>query len=416
MKIVMCHNHYQQPGGEDLSFAQEARLLETRGHEVVRYTKHNDDIRGMGKLAAARRTIWNRDTYRELRKLFRQQQPDVAHFTNTFPLISPAAYYAAKEEGVAVVQSLRNYRLLCPSAQFMRDGRVCESCLGKRFAWPGVKHACYRGSRTASFVVASMLAFHRMKQTWTNAVDVYYALTEFSRAKFIEGGLPPDKIAVKPNFIEPTPAAGTGEGGFAVFVGRLSPEKGVDLLLDAWGQLDLPLDLRIVGDGPLSARVQSAAQNDPRIHWVGRLSPEETISLVGEAVCLVMPSLWYEGFPRTILEALAKGTPVVTSRLGSMEEIVEDRVTGLHFTPGDSSDLARTVNELASSTSMLGAMRRAARNEFLTKYTGDANYESLSRIYAQATGKEVLEFPVAGNPEFGAALSESHVPLQETVP
>jgi hypothetical protein len=199
MKIIMCHNHYQQPGGEDLSYAQEVRLIESRGHDVVQYTKHNDEIREMGKLAAALRTIWNGDTHRELRELFRHERPEVVHFTNTFPLISPSAYYAAKEEGVAVVQSLRNYRLLCPGAQFMRDGKVCESCLGKRFAWPGVWHGCYRDSRVGTLVVASMLAFHRMRQTWTEAIDMYYALTELSRAKFVEGGLPADKIAVKPS-------------------------------------------------------------------------------------------------------------------------------------------------------------------------------------------------------------------------
>ena len=135
MKIVMCHNHYEQPGGEDLSFAQEAKLLERHGHDVLRYTRHNDDIRQMGRWQVARKTLWNADTYRELKSLFRRERPDVAHFTNTFPLISPAAYYAAQDQGVAVVQSLRNYRLLCPKAQFMRDGKTCEDCLGKRFAW-----------------------------------------------------------------------------------------------------------------------------------------------------------------------------------------------------------------------------------------------------------------------------------------
>jgi glycosyltransferase involved in cell wall biosynthesis len=387
VKIIMCHNHYQQPGGEDLSYAQEVRLIESRGHDVVQYTKHNDEIREMGKLAAALRTIWNGDTHRELRELFRHERPEVVHFTNTFPLISSSAYYAAKEEGVAVVQSLRNYRLLCPGAQFMRDGKVCESCLGKRFAWPGVWHGCYRDSRVGTLVVASMLAFHRMRQTWTEAIDMYYALTELSRAKFVEGGLPADKIAVKPNFIEPAPEPGTGSGGFAVFVGRLSEEKGIDVLLDAWKQLDLPLELKIVGDGPMAATVESAAKEDARIQWLGRLPSDEAISIVGEALCLVMPSLWYEGFPRTILEALAKGTPVVTSRLGSMEEIVEDRVTGLHFTAGDSSDLVRALHRITSDPLTLGRMRRAARDEFLANYTEDANYNLMMEIYAKASGK-----------------------------
>jgi len=415
MKIVMCHNHYQQPGGEDLSFAQEARLLESRGQEVVRYTKHNDEIRESGKLAAARCTIWNRETHRELRELLRDERPDVVHFTNTFPLISPSAYYAAREEGVAVVQSLRNYRLLCPNAQFMRDGKVCESCLGRRFAWPGVKHACYRGSRMGSFVVASMLAFHRFRKTWTNAVDMYYALTDVSRAKFIEGGLPAEKVAVKPNFIEPAPNRGTGDGGFAVFVGRLSAEKGIDVLLEAWKQLDLPLELRIVGDGPLAATVEQAARSDSRIRWLGRLPSEETISIVGEALCLVMPSLWYEGFPRTILEALAKGTPVVASRLGSMEEIVEHGSTGFHFRPGDPVDLVKALKQINSGPSALQRMRRAARDEFLAKYTGDANYELLMDIYSKATGKPVAELDVQSRPAVTKLPFEHATIMQEAI-
>lgn len=392
MKVFMCHNHYQQPGGEDLSFGQEVRLLQSRGHEVVRYTKHNDEVREIGRLAAARRTVWNRDTYRELRELFRMHRPDVVHFTNTFPLISPSAYYAAKEEGVAVVQSLRNYRLLCPGAQFMRDGKVCESCLGRLFAWPAVKHGCYRGSRAGSLAVASMLAFHRLRKTWTKAVDMYYALTQVSRAKFIEGGLPAEKVAVKPNFIEPAPGPGKGDGGFAVFVGRLSAEKGIDVLLEAWKQLDMSLQLRIVGDGPMASTVERAARNDSRIRWLGRLPSAETISIIGRALCLVMPSLWYEGFPRTILEALAKGTPVVTSRLGSMEEIIQDGFTGLHFTAGDPADLVQALKQITSDPARVRNMRRAARDEFLGKFTGAVNYESLMGIYSRAMGR-----PVAGN-------------------
>lgn len=386
MKIVMCHNHYQQPGGEDLSFAQEVQLLRRHGHDVLQFTRHNDDIRQMGRWQAARKTLWNTDTYRELQTLFRRERPDVAHFTNTFPLISPAAYHAAQEQGVAVVQSLRNYRLLCPGAQLMRDGKTCEKCLGKRFAWPAVRHRCYRGSRAGSLVVASMLAYHHRRKTWTEAVDQYYALTDFARAKFIEGGLPAEKISVKPNFIDPPPEAGRGSARSAVFVGRLSPEKGIDVLLSAWRELHLPLKLQVVGDGPLAPAVQAAAERDARIQWLGRRTPDEVLSIVGEALCLVMPSVWYEGFPRTILESLAKGTPVIASRLGSMEEIVEHGVTGLHFSPGDARNLAAAVVHLAEIESRHDDMRSAARDTFLKKYTGPANYELLMQIYARAKG------------------------------
>jgi glycosyltransferase involved in cell wall biosynthesis len=321
--------------------------------------------------------------------LFRRERPDVAHFTNTFPLISPAAYHAAQDQGVAVVQSLRNYRLLCPSAQLLRDGKTCAKCLGKRLAWPAVWHGCYRGSRRASLIVASMLALHHFRKTWLQAVDQYYALTEFAREKFIQGGLPADKISVKPNFIDPPPEPGRGSAACAVFVGRLSPEKGIDVLLNAWRQLDLPLKLQIVGDGPLADAVRTAADRDARIDWLGRRTPGEVLAVIGEALCLVMPSLWYEGFPRVILESLAKGTPVIASRLGSMEEIVEHGVTGLHFEPGDARDLTAAVVQLVEHQACRDKMRQAARTTFLSKYTGPANYESLMNIYGRALGREV---------------------------
>jgi glycosyltransferase involved in cell wall biosynthesis len=378
MKILLCHNYYQQPGGEDQSFAAEARLLETHGHDVQRFTLHNDSIDEMSHWDLARRTFWNRDTFHTLRRLIRRQRPDVMHCTNTFPLISPAAYYAARAEGVPVVQSLRNYRLLCPNALFLRDGKVCEDCLGKSVPWPGVLHGCYRDSRPASAVVAGMIAGHRAMRTWTRAVDLYFTLTEFARGKFIEGGLPADRIAVKPNFIDPDPGVGTGQGGYAIFVGRLSPEKGIETLLAAWKQMSAELPLRIVGDGPLLEQVRLAAASDPHIESLGRRTPAEVLDLIGAASCLVMPSIWYETFGRTIIEAYAKGTPVVASRIGALAELVEEERTGLLFRPGDPADLAAKVQR------NLSHMRLEARREYQRKYTGTINYAQLMAIYHEA--------------------------------
>lgn len=387
MKILTCHNYYQQPGGEDQVFDDEARLLESHGHTVVRFTRHNDAIKQMSSWQAAVRTLWNRQTVDDLRNLIRRERPDVVHFTNTFPLISPSAYYAARREGVKIVQSLHNYRLLCPNAYLLRDGKVCESCVGKLFAWPAVRYACYRDDRRASGVVAAMLAFHRAIGTYSRVVDLFCALTEFGKRKFIEGGLPAEKIAVKPNFMSVDPGIGDGSGGDALFVGRLSPEKGIETLLAAWSQSSIDIPLSIVGDGPLAERVRQAAEQNPRIRWLGRQPPERVLDQLGTARFLIFPSVWYEGLPKTIVEAFSKGTPVVASNLGAMTELIDDGRTGLLFEPGNVDSLRRAVSRVASDSDAVQRMRIAARGEFERKFTAEQNYKILIGLYHRVLGR-----------------------------
>jgi len=384
MKILLCHNFYQQRGGEDQVFADEGELLQSNGHQVVRYTRHNDDIDQQGRLRVVAQTIWNRRTQDNLSEIIERESPDVMHCANTFPLISPSAYYTARSHGVAVVQTLHNYRLLCPGATFLRGGKVCEKCVHTLVPWPAVVHACYRDDRAASAVVGGMLSIHRLMKTWTGTVDRYIALTEFSRDKFIEGGLPAEQIHVKPNFVSPEPEIGAGNGGYAVFVGRLSPEKGIETMLSAWSKLSETVPLKIVGDGPLSECVKQAAANEPNIEWLGGCLLEETLSVVGDAEFLLMPSIWYETFGRTTVEAFAKGTPVIASRMGAMAELVDDGRTGLHFEPGDAGDLAQKVEQLWRDRPRRREMRTAARSEFERHYTAESNYRILMEIYEQA--------------------------------
>jgi len=384
MKFLLCHNHYQQPGGEDQSFADEARILESHGHRVLRYTVHNDAIHKMGRLQVAARTIWHRRVYRDLRKLMEEEKPAVVHFTNTFPLISPAAYYAAGASGVPVVQSLRNYRLLCPNALFLRDGKPCEECLGRKVTTPAIVHKCYRNNRAATAVVTGMLALHRAAGTWSRRVDLYITPSEFARRKFIEGGLASEQIAVKPNFINPDPGMGSGAGDYAIYVGRLSPEKGITTLLEAWVRHAPALRLMIVGDGPLAPEVRSAVAACPRIEWLGRKPVPEVLRLIGDARLLVFPSLAYETFGRTVIEAFAKGTPVLASDAGASAELVTPGITGEHFKAGDAMSLGSRVGALASTASR---MRQAARDEYVRYYTADRNYEILMSLYGRAISR-----------------------------
>ena len=388
MKVLAVHNRYQQPGGEDQVFLAETALLESYGHRVVRYSTHNDRVADMNRLALVGNTLWNSSTYRELRALIRRERPHVAHFHNTFPLISPAGYYAARAEGVPVVQTLHNYRLLCPNALFFRDGGVCEDCMGKFVPWPGVVHKCYRGSRAASALVTAMLTTHRVLRTWTEAVDVYVALTEFARRKFIQGGLPAGKLLVKPNFVYPDPGPGEGRGGYALFVGRLSPEKGVGTLLAAWERLERRIPLKVVGDGPLRKQAAEAANRHPCVEYLGYRPAEEVHALLKEASMLVFPSEWYEGFSRVAAEAFATATPIIAADLGAAAELVEHGHTGLRFRPGDPEDLAAQAGWFFSHPEEHARMRREVRAEYEAKYTAERNHQMLMEIYDSASKRK----------------------------
>ena len=386
----MIHNKYLQRGGEDAVLEAEAGLLGEHGHTVVRYQRNNSELRewgGFSSLRAGFEAVWASRSYREVAALIAEERPQVAHFHNTLPLISPAAYYACAEAGVPVVQTLHNYWLLCPSATFLRDGRVCEACLGRSVPWPGVVHACYRDSRAATAAVTSMLAIHRAMGTWRQKISVYVALTEFARRKFLEGGFPAERVVVKPNFMVRDPGAKKEMGEYALFVGRLSEEKGPQVLLNAWARLAGRVPLKIAGDGPLKVELARGieAKGLNGVDLLGGVSPEQLAGFLHNARFLVFPSVWYEGFPITIAEAFACGVPVLASRLGSMAEIVADGKTGLHFTAGDDTDLAAKVEWAWMNPEQMQKMGREARAEYEAKYTAERGLNNLMSIYRQAS-------------------------------
>jgi glycosyltransferase involved in cell wall biosynthesis len=398
MRVLMLHNHYQQPGGEDECFTAEAALLEAHGHRVDRFVLHNDSIGGLGLAATAAKTVWNAEVYRELRRRIRQDRPDIVHAHNLFPLISPAAFHAAKAEGVAVVQSVHNFRLFCVNANFLRDGSICETCLGRAVPWPGVLHGCYRGSRALSAGVAAMTVTHRLLGTWRRRVDLFIALSGFVRSKLIAGGIPEAQIAVKPNFLLDDPGPGPqARGDYAVFAGRLSPEKGVGTLVAAWQKLPGAFRLKLVGDGPMAAELRAVAARDPRIEVVGRLPLPEVQELMRNATLVVAPSEVQETFGRVAIEAFAAGTPVIAARAGGLGELVEEGSTGHLFRPGDPADLLRCLGEVLADPPAQRRMGAAARARFEHRYTAAANYAAVMEIY-EAAGARVLgaTSPTAG--------------------
>lgn len=385
MRILIVHNRYQLRGGEDGVVQAESELLRRKGHEVEFLEEDNDGIVSRtSAVQTALRCVYSVASARQLREHLESFRPDLVHIHNFFPRLSPSIHYVCHRAQIPLVQTLHNYRLLCPGSILLREEKACEDCIGRAFPWPAVRHGCYRKSRAASAAVANMLFVHRLCATWNRTVSRFIALTEFARQKFCDGGLPAEKISVKPNFVIADPGMGRGKGGYALFVGRLSLEKGVECLLKAWEQLKPKWKLKIVGDGPLESLVKQATVKNPSIEWLGWRSKQEVYRLMADADVLFFPSLWYEGFPLVLAEAFATGLPIVASRLGAIAELVDDGRTGRLFSAGDSHALAVAAGRLLSNPDQLNRMRHHARSEFEEKYTAESNYAMLLDIYRSA--------------------------------
>lgn len=376
-RLLIVHNAYQQRGGEDAVVDAEVALLKQHGHEVQTYLRHNDEVQGQSRTSLALQALWSRQAAGELDALIARARPDVIHVHNTWPLISPAVFWVAHRHRIPVVMTLHNFRLLCPQATLLREGRVCEDCVG-RLPWRGVVHQCYRGSAAQTAVVGAMLGAHRALGTWQHKVGRYIALNEFARQKFIAGGLPADRIEVKPNFVDlPQPPA-LDRKGF-LFVGRLSEEKGVRTLLDAACLLPPGLDIQVVGTGPLQPMVAA----HPRIRYLGAMAPDAVYAQMARAQALLLPSICYENFPRTLVEAFACALPVLASRLGALQDLVQPALTGAHVEPGDASALAACISQCAAAPGRLREMGAQARLHYEAHWTGPRNYQSLLGIYRQ---------------------------------
>lgn len=384
MNIISVYNRYLNRGGEDEVFELEAELLRQHGNKVWLVTEQVISPSCLQeKVALAVNAVWSRKWYAKFQALVKSVRPDVIHIHNLVPIISPSIIYACRQAGVPVVHTLHNYRLFCPVSTFFRDGHLCEECM-EHSLWRGVRHGCYQRSRPRTAVLSTMLAIHRRLGTWARMVDCYVALSEFARQKFIQGGLPAERIVVKPNFVHPDPGEGTGTGEYAVFVGRLATQKGLATLLAAWERLRCCVPLVVVGDGPLCPLVETAQSKCSSITYRGRLSHDQTLATIGQARFLLFPSEWYEGFPLTIAEAFACGTPVICSRLGAMQEIVGNGRAGLHFTAGDADDLAAKVEWAWMHPDQMKSMGRHARLTYEANYTAERNYEMLVDVYQRA--------------------------------
>jgi glycosyltransferase involved in cell wall biosynthesis len=383
MKILLVHNRYKQTGGEDTVLENERRLLQGAGHQVTTYLRSNDELDSTGRWAAATSTIWSRRTYREIGALIDQSRPDIVHCHNTFPLVSPAVYFAANSRRVAVIQTLHNFRLTCLNALLFRQGKPCTDCVGT-LPWRGVIRRCYQDAAPQSAVSAALVIAHRALRTYKTRVDAYIALTETAKTVFVRAGIPAARIHVKPNFVEaPTSTPPPADRSGVLFVGRLSREKGVETLARIAGRLS-HIQFRVIGDGPEAPLLQGL----PNVQLLGSLPRENVFAAMREASCLVMPSVSFEGgFPMVISEAFANGLPVIASGIGAMAEIIEDGRTGLLCTPGGESDFSAAILRLVSEPVLSQMMSIAAQGFFQARLSAARNLQELESIYRNCLGE-----------------------------
>lgn len=390
-KILIVHNYYKIAGGEDVVVANEKKLLEEHGHEVVLYTRDNKELDEMGVLRKAGlffTTIYNLRTYKDICNLVKTEHIDVIHVHNTLNLISPAVYYAARKCKVPVVNTIHNFRMLCPKATLYRNGRICEDCIEK-----GLKCAligrCYRDSLSQTFVCVLMTTIHRL--TGIYRYVNYICLTDFNKDKLLELNKGRDgkiiksgNVYVKPNFMElqnATVMSAKDREDYILFAGRLDESKGIDLLLEAIRKSNV--NLVIAGSGPLEDEVINAAGECDNISYVGMLDHAKVVEYMRKAKAVVLPTRWYEGFPMSIAESFSVGTPVIGPAMGNVGNIIRDKINGYVFKNGDVNSLLDVINHFndAAYSEEIAAMYDGAYKDFCDKYTDEINYDVLIKIY-----------------------------------
>lgn len=375
--ILMVHNYYQIPGGEDTVVTNEKKMLEENGHKVVLYTRNNSELKNMGilrKLLLPLTTIYNPKTAKDIKKIIKEENIDIVHVHNTLNLISPAVYYAALKKKKPVVQTVHNYRLLCPGATFYRDGHICEDCVSKGLGC-ALKYKCYRGSFLQTLICVVNTKIHRL--TGIYGKINYICLTEFSKEKLLQlKNIKEDRVFVKPNFVDRNTEINTNRKEQFVYVGRLDKLKGIDMLLEAWKEMDeCAPKLIVCGTGPMEDWCKEYVEkHELNVEMKGFVPNTEALVIIGESKALILPTQWYEGFPMTIAEAYSVGTPVICTDLGNCGCIVEDGVTGWKFKDKDG-----LIDIVLNHLNIIDIVK----TEFNVIYTKQKNYNLQYKIYGE---------------------------------
>lgn len=386
MKILVIHNYYLEKGGEDRAVEAEVKMLREHGHEILFYHRSNKDIKNLGLFRRAeflwKNMRWSRESYESLQNLVRSEKPDLAHIHNIFFLLSPSVYCALREAQIPTVQTLHNYRLICPKGTFHGKKGICEKCLRSGPAAAAVLRRCWRGSFILTAALAGLLRGKYKGRTLRESADAFIALSGFSRDKFAEAGFPGKKLFIKPNFVDCRFSPEKKEG-YGLFVGRLADYKGIDTLLKAYERL-AKHHLKVVGDGPMLKGLKKRLKKAKNVQLLGALSHKETLGYLAKASFVVFPSECYENMPLVIIESMAAGVPVVASDLGAMKELIEDNVSGILFKPRDAQDLAGKIEFLAGNRRLIEQLGANARRSYEARFTGEINYGILMDIYNKA--------------------------------
>lgn len=379
-RVLIVHNYYQIPGGEDTVVLNEKKMLEENGHKVFMYTRHNDEIKKKSiirKLMLPFETIYSFKTKRDIKRIIKEKNIDIVHVHNTFPLISPSVYGASKKAGAKVVQTVHNFRLLCPAATFVRDNKICEDCVNKGLI-NSIKHNCYRNSKLQTIISALMLKFNRVIGSYKK-VDGYIALTEFNKNK-LSSLIPKEKIFVKPNFcrkpnIQIVPIE---EREYFIFLGRLDKLKGVNLLVEAWKDIK-DEKLIIVGTGPEEKYLESYIKENKmeNVKLLGYKEKDEAMELLSKAKALIFPSQCYEAFGLVLIEALKLGVPIIANNIGSISEIINNEKLGIIEAINCKKDIYDLVYRFLASYDNYNGVENSCKD----RYKVEVNYNILKMIY-----------------------------------
>lgn len=413
MKILLVHNLYKQPGGENVVFESEGELLSKHGHFVERLVFDNSTIKTFAdRLLSGLKVIYNPESARQLKEKIEHFNPDIIHVHNFIPLVSPSVFFVAKKFNIPIILTLHNYRLICPSATLVHKGKIYERSIHTVFPFDAIIKGVYRKSVLDTAAIAIMVAVHNLIGTWRNKVDFFIALSNFAKEKFRTSALAisDELLVVKSNFVPDFGVGHSERDNDLLFVGRLVEEKGIRVLLKAASLL--PFKLTIIGDGPMKALVTKAARTNPNIHYLGFQDKVTIARHMKRCKALIFPSIWYEGFPLTILEAFSTGTLVIASQLGAMAEIIQDGVNGLLFEAGDEKALVDKIIEVDAKPKYAKQLADTARLSYLAHYTPEKNYGLLIGIYNKALSRKHQEENKLAKPLFSLSNSKYHSQLQ----